>query len=170
MTELGKYMNQFAKYVVQQSRTNLTKGKKNASKGLYDSLGYEYFEGPNSFAVSFAMEDYAKFVDNGVSGTEQKYNTPYSYKRTSNLRGLEYHTGTFAKYAKQRNLRFRDKKGRFLSYKTIGYILASSVKKKGIAPSLFFTKPFEKAFKRLPNEIAKAYALDLENFMQFTTK
>jgi hypothetical protein len=34
-------LTKFAKYVIQQARTNLTKGKHNFSKELYNSLQYE---------------------------------------------------------------------------------------------------------------------------------
>ena len=34
-------LNRFAKYVISQSRTNLTKGKKNVSKELYNSLDHK---------------------------------------------------------------------------------------------------------------------------------
>ena len=44
----------------------------------------------------------------------------------------------------------------------MGYILARSIKEKGIKPSLFFTKPFEAGLKRLPPEIQKALTKDLE--------
>ena len=37
--EIQKALQDFAKYVIQQSRSNLTKGDKNASKELYNSLG-----------------------------------------------------------------------------------------------------------------------------------
>ena len=33
-----KELNRFAKYVVSQSRANLTRGRKNSSKRLYDSI------------------------------------------------------------------------------------------------------------------------------------
>ena len=39
--ETEKYLNDFAKYVIQQSRSNLTKGDKNANKNLYNSLDKE---------------------------------------------------------------------------------------------------------------------------------
>jgi len=64
----------------------------------------------------------------------------------------------------------RSAKGRFGSYKTMGFILAQSIKKKGIKPSMFFTKPFEAAFKTLDEDIIEAYQLDLKDFLQFTTK
>ena len=61
-------LNRFAKYVIQQSRTNLTKGKKNSSKELYNSLDYDLNVSPNSFSMSFLMEEYGIFQDKGVSG------------------------------------------------------------------------------------------------------
>ena len=80
LKETQKALNDFGKYVVQQSRTNLTKGKKNASKRLYDSIEYQVNVGANDLSVIFSMEDYGKFQDLGVSGVKKKYNTPYSYK------------------------------------------------------------------------------------------
>jgi hypothetical protein len=35
---------------------------------------------------------------------------------------------------------------------------------------MFFTKPFEKAFKGLNEELIQAYALDVERFMTTTIK
>ena len=43
-------LNKFAKYVIKQARTNLTKGKRNASKRLYDSLDYDLNVSKNSFS------------------------------------------------------------------------------------------------------------------------
>ena len=72
-------LNRFAKYVITQSKANLTRGKKNSSKALYNSLDYDLKVSPNSFSMSFLMEDYGVFQDKGVSGIKKKYNTPYSY-------------------------------------------------------------------------------------------
>ena len=49
-------------------------------------------------------------------------------------------------------------------------LLNKSIWNKGLKPSLFFTKQFEKAFKTLPDEILKAYGLDVEEFLKFTIK
>ena len=57
----------------------------------------------------------------------------------------------------------RNKKGQFGSYKSMGYILARSIKNKGIKASMFFTKPFEQAFKRLPEDLAETLAKDITN-------
>ena len=160
-------LNNFGKYVVQQSRSNLTKKKHNATKELYNSIGYFVDKTAQGYKLSFQMEDYGMFQDRGVKGVKSNYvvnkNSPFSYKQNSNLIGLEYHTGVFAKFAKRMGMQPRNKKGQFGSYKTMGYILARSIKNKGIKASMFFTKPFEQAFKRLPEDLAETLAKDITN-------
>ena len=69
-------LDKFARYVVQQARSNLTRQKRNTSKRLYESLGYDLRVSSNSFSLSFKMEEYGDYLDKGVSGTKKKYNTP----------------------------------------------------------------------------------------------
>ena len=57
----------FAKRVIQQSRTRLTKGKKNSSKELYNSLKYDLKTSANAFILNFFMEEYGIYQDKGVS-------------------------------------------------------------------------------------------------------
>lgn len=158
-------LNRFAKYVIQQSRTNLTKGGKSVSGDLYNSLGYDLNVSPNSFSLQFYMADYGEFQDKGVSGTKRRYNTIYEY--TNKKPPMQ----PLADWAKARGIRLRDEKGRYKKgdYKTIGFILQNSVYEKGIKPSLFFTKPFEKAFDRLPQDIIERFALDIDDLLDFTT-
>ena len=166
LKETNNALNKFAKYVIQQSRSNLTKGNKNYKKSLYDSLKSDINVSANSFSLSFIMSEYGVYQDKGVSGTEQKYNTPFSYRQK--MPPIK----PIADWAKFRNIRLRNEKGQFAkgNYNTIGYLIARSIKKKGIKPSLFFTKPFEKAFNNLPDELVKAYALDLDEFIDYTIK
>ena len=164
----------FRKYDIQQARTNLTKNKKNFSKELYDSLDGDFKVNPNSIELNFKMEEYGLFQDKGVKGVKSNYpenrGTPFSYKTSSNLIGLEGATGQFGNWAKHKRLRFRDVKGRYLSYKSIGFILANSIKNKGIKASMFFTKPFQKAYENLDEDLAKAYGLDVVEFLEFSLK
>lgn len=160
--ETEKYLNDFAKYVIQQSRSNLTKGDKNVNKNLYNSLDREIEVGANSFRLAFLMEDYGKFQDKGVSGTERKYNTPFSYK--SKRPPLKPITD----WVKSRRFQFKQKDGKFMSYQSTAFLVRNSIFKKGIKPSLFFTKPFEKSFERLPDELVEAYGLDVEQFLEYT--
>ena len=158
-------LNKFAKYVIQQSRSNLSKNKKNVSSDLYGSLGYDLQVNPNSFSLEFYMADYGQFVDQGVSGIKRKYNTPFSY--TNKKPPMQ----PLADWAKARRIRLRDEKGKYKkgNYRTIGFILQRSIYEKGIKPSLFFTKPFEKAFDNLPDDLIKRFGLDLDDLLDFTT-
>jgi hypothetical protein len=158
-----KYLNDFAKYVIQQSRSNLSKGGKNVNKTLYNSLDKQIEVGANSFRLSFLMENYGEFQDKGVSGTQRKFNTPFSYKsKRPPLKPIQ-------DWVTKRRFQFKDKKtGKFMSYKSTAYLVAGGILKNGIKPSLFFTKPFEKAFERLPDELVEAYGLDVEQFLQYT--
>jgi hypothetical protein len=166
LTNTQKALESFSKYVIQQSRTRLTKTKQNYTSELYNSLKYDFVKSDDGFIVDFMMQGYGEFQDRGVKGTQSTYsqssNSPFSYKPSSNLRGLEYNTGIFSKWAKFRGLQPRDKKGRFGSYKTMGYILADSIKKKGIKATMFFTKSFEMGFEKLPQELQKAFLVDVE--------
>lgn len=157
-----KYLNDFAKYVIQQSRSNLSKQGKSVSKSLYNSLDADIEVSANSFRIAFLMEDYGVFQDQGVSGTKRKYDTPFSYKsKRPPLKPIE-------DWVKRRSFQFRTESGKFMSYKSTAFLITRGIFKNGIKPSLFFTKPFEKAFERLPDELVEAYGLDVEQFLKYT--
>lgn len=162
--EVYKYLNSFAKYVIQQSRSNLTKQGKNVDKKLYNSLDAEIEVGANSFRLDFLMEQYGLFQDQGVSGTKRKYDTPFSYK--SKMPPAKPITDWVTK----KRFQFRKDNGKFMSYQQTSYLIRSSIFKKGIKPSLFFTKPFEAAFKNLPDELVEAFGLDVENLIKYSLK
>lgn len=162
----------FRDYVIQQARTNLTKNNKNVTSDLYNSLNGIVKVMPNSISLQFEMEDYGQFQDKGVKGTKSNYlenkNSPFSFGTgTGKKGGLSQ---GIKKWVEARRFQFRDKKGKFLSYESTAYIIARSIYNKGIKASLFFTKPFERAFERLPKDLVEAYGLDIEEFLEYTIK
>ena len=158
LRETRNALNNFAKYVIKQARTNLTKSKKNSSKKLYNSLDYNINVSKDSISVIFEMEDYGQFQDQGVSGKKTKYNTPFSYKSKMPP------SKSFSEWVIRKGLKgTRDKKGRFIPRKSMQYLIARSVFMYGIKPSMFFTKPFETGFERLPKELQKKFGIDIEN-------
>jgi hypothetical protein len=162
--EVQNELNKFAKYVIQQSRSNLTKSDKNVSKGLYNSLGYKLEETSKGATLGFEMDGYGNFVDKGVRGKSSSAkapNSPYRYGTGSGKKGGL--TKGINQWVKRRGIQFRDRKsGRYLSYKSTAFLIARSIYQKGVKPSLFFTKPFVAAFKRLPDELLEAYSIGLE--------
>lgn len=152
-SEVQKALERFRDHVVSISKRNLTNKQKNSSKKLYNSIQGKVKANPNSFEVEFTMEDYGVFQDAGVSGTKKKYNTPYSYK--SKMPPVK----AFDKWLVRKGIAPREK-GKFASRKSLAFLIARSVYRNGIKPSLFFTKPFEAAYKNLPQELIDKYGLD----------
>jgi len=68
----------------------------------------------------------------------------------------------FDKWIVKKGIAPRGKGGIFAKRKGLQFAIARSIFEKGIKPSLFFTKPFEAAFKNLPNEMIEAYGLEAQ--------
>jgi len=167
--EVLKSLERFKKHVVSQARANLTRGGKNVSKELYNSIEGDVFvsKTTSSIGMYFEMEDYGSYQDQGVKGktsSSKAPNSPYKFgSGTGKKGGL---TEGIEKWVKARRFQFRDDKGKFISYKSTSYLITRSIWHKGMKPSYFFTKPFEKAFKNLPDEIVERYGLDLETLIK----
>lgn len=76
-------LDEFGKLWVKTLRDELLNNKpfpKRASGKLVDSINYKLINTPEGTNLQLLAEDYLTFVDKGVSGTEKKYNTPYSYR------------------------------------------------------------------------------------------
>ena len=149
-------LENFRDYVIQQARSNLSRLQKNSSRKLYDSIQGEIKAMPNSLRLYFDMEEYGFYQDKGVSGTKRKYDTPFSY--TNKMPPPK----AFDKWIVKKGIAPRNKEGKFTTRKGLQFAIARSIFEKGIKPSLFFTKPFEKAFKNLPNEMIEAYGLEAQ--------
>ena len=167
MSEFKKAMEKYAKYVVQQARSNLSKGKNNASKQLYNSLSYEVKQNSTSggqfatgYNAEFFMEEYGPYQDLGVHGAKSSYvenrKSPFRYTTK------QPPTKAFNKWIKIKGIKGRDKKtGRFITDQSLKFLIARSIKNKGIRASLFFTKPFEAGINKYGDEIAGGFADDI---------
>ena len=171
-TETLNTLQAFNKYVIQQARTNLTKGNKNVSKKLYDSLKAQTKVSPNSIENYIEMEQYGQFLDLGVKGkvsSQRAPNSPFKYgSGTGKKGGL---TEGIRGWVKARRFQFKNREtGKFMSYEQTAQLITRSIYLKGTKPTLFFSKPFAKGFESLPEELIKAYGLDIESFLKFTLK
>jgi hypothetical protein len=164
MTNHEETLKKFVAYVVSQAKRNLTTSGKNASKKLYNSIKGEAKQFPNSIGIYFDMQEYGFFQDKGVSGTKKKYSgTEFSYKSKGGVKGLKGMPPpkAFDKWSIRRGIAPRGKGGQFQTRKGLNFAIARSIFEKGIKPSLFFTKPFEAAYKKLPDDLVDSYGLDV---------
>lgn len=156
---LEEALEKFKSYVIKQSRSNLSRLKKNSSKNLYNSLKGEVVNKDELHQVVFEMNYYGAFQDEGVSGKKKKYNTPYSYKSKMPP------ASKLDKWIVRKGIAPRDKKGKFIDRKSLQFLIARGIFKNGIKPSLFFTKPYNDGLKRLPAEVQNAYGTDVEKYV-----
>lgn len=172
MLNTEQALDRFSKGVRKQARANLTRKDKNVSKDLYNSISYDLKVNPNSFSLKFFMTEYGAYQDEGVKGADPSLvngqqkapNSRFGFKnKRPPIKPIQ-------NWINARGLRFRDEKGRFKKggTKTLAYLISRSIFAQGIKPSRFFSRAFEVNFKNLPEEVTKAYALDLQDFMKFT--
>lgn len=170
LKEVNIVLKRFRDYVIQQSRNNLSKSRKNVSKELYNSLKGEIVTQDNYSIVGFKMANYGMFQDKGVKGltsSAKAPNSPFKFgSGTGKKGGL---TKSILEWVQAKRFQFRDKKnGKFMTYKQTGYLISRSIFHKGIKPSLFFTKPFEAGYKKYINtDLMKAFSQDIDTMIDY---
>jgi len=167
---LERYLNSFGKYIVKQSRTNLTKAKKNVNKSLYNSISFQVVKTANGFQVQFSMNEYGAYVDKGVSGNKKPRSykdykgrtvrTDYKYKRKGPPIDI------LSKWIKKRGIkpkgtgRGRSKNtGQYIS--GLAYFISAKIKSQGIQGISFFQRPLELGLKRFGDELLGSLSDDI---------
>ena len=159
---IERYLESFGKYVVKQSKTILSKKKKNVTKRLYNSIKFEVTKD----SVKFFMLDYGSFIDKGVSGNKKiqefitydgrRVESPYKYKSKMPPPNI------LSKWISNRRIKGRDKKsGRFISNLSLAYIFARKIKKDGIKGIGFFQRPLQLGLKNFSKDFLKALKEDI---------
>jgi len=165
---LTQSLEKFAKAVVKQSRSNLTRGGHKATGALYKSLdNWKVEVSPRgSVLLKFNMEDYGDFQDKGVKGAanfkahKMKEFTPFKFK--------PHAQGEFFKKAPP--IKDISKWVKLKNINASPWAIQRSIYQKGIPQTLFFTKPFRKQFKNLPQDIIQAFAADVDDWLSFVRK
>lgn len=168
-------LDKFGKYVKQQAKSNLSKRKKKDTGALYDGISYKVVEVKNTTTLTFdfgTANDYWQFIDEGVKGVSSSAKAPLS--------PFKFGTGTGKKggltsgvngWVARKRIQFKDRRtGQFLTYKATAFLIIRSIWNKGLATTNFFTKPFEQAFQRLPEDVYLAYSLEVDEKIKIALK
>tara|TARA_R110002110_G_scaffold143124_1_gene331812 strand:+ start:87 stop:653 length:567 start_codon:yes stop_codon:yes gene_type:complete len=172
------YLHSLGKYVVKQSRTMLTKAKKNVNKDLYNSISYKVVPSGGDFILEFYMLNYGKFVDKGVSGNKQIQNyttwdkrkvaSPFKYKSKGPPIDI------LSKWIKKRGIkpsgteRGRSKKtGQYIS--GLAYLISRAIKRDGIKSLSFFQRPLGLGLESYPTDLLNAVKEDILNTLDKET-
>jgi hypothetical protein len=168
LASLERYLNSFGKQIVKQAKENLSAADKKGA--LANSIDFFVVKKGGSITVRFKMNSYAAFVDKGVSGTKTKRSYK-DYKGKTKSSPFKYKakqppSGIIEKWIKRKGLKGRDKKGRFITHKSLSFLIARSIKKKGIQGISFFQQPLMLGMKQFSSKFGKAIADDIVNSLR----
>ena len=155
LENVQKFLNEFKDHIIREAKAKAPTSSGNLKNNI---TGYVK-ESANSIQITFEMPEYGFFQDQGVSGKKKKYNTEFSY--TDKMPP----PNKLDKWIVRKGIAPRKEGGQFASRKSLQFLIARSIYMNGIKPSLFFTKPFEAAFKKLPNELVEKYGLGMEELL-----
>lgn len=163
---LERYLNSFGKQVVNRAKGNLQKSK-GGGTNLEKSLSFKVITDADGFTVQFFMDSYGTFVDKGVSGTDVRRSFK-DYKGKTISSPYKYTTKqppsrVLDKWIVKKGIAPRDEKGRFMSRKSISFLIARSIKRKGIQGISFFQKPLMLGLKQFGKDMLGAVKEDIIN-------
>tara|TARA_R100001443_G_C3325812_1_gene171214 strand:+ start:408 stop:941 length:534 start_codon:yes stop_codon:yes gene_type:complete len=163
LESIQEILDRFKEDIIKEAK----KGVPKDSKRLANSIKGYVKESKNSIQISFTMDLYGAFQDQGVRGaggvraTTSKFNRRNNkgkmWKQNAPNSEFSFKKGTkpsvkhFEKWSKKRGLS--------------PFAVRESVWRQGIKPTLFFTKPFEKYFNQLPPELLEKYGLEMQTLI-----
>ena len=135
-----------------------------ASRSLQKSLTYKLKGGRVSFGSPLP---YAAFIHWGVNGTRKNQNAPYSF------RSKQPPSGPIIEWMRAKPVRLRDASGKFVKQtesrlKSAAYLIARSIKRKGIVGLRYYTVALETIVPQYREELGEALAQDLVKALSFT--
>jgi hypothetical protein len=164
---LERYLNSFGRQVVNQAKGNLASADKGGA--LEKSIGFFATAQNGLVTIKFKMDSYGKFVDKGVSGTETERSytdykgktlkSPFRYKKSKGH--SQPPTKALDKWIVKKGIAPRDKAGKFMSRKSIKFLIARSIGKKGIQGISFFQKPLMLGMKQFRGKFLEGIKEDI---------
>ena len=167
---IERYLESFGKQVVNRAKGGLQRKKGGGSK-LEESIKFEVITTPEGFTVQFFMSSYGQYVDKGVSGTKTKrtfkdykgkvIKSPYSYKNSKGH--SQPPSKALDKWVVRKGIAPRDASGKFMKRKTITFLIARSIGRKGIQGISFFQKPLGLGLKQFGKDLLGSVKEDIIN-------
>ena len=163
--------------VIKEGRSILKRKKKTTSQNtLYNDFDYLVTAKKETVTLEFMFggaEDYWMFVDEGVRGAG-------GYKGRGGSRGkgspFKFSTKMPPRSAIEKWIVYkplkeaRDSKGRFISRKSLAFLIQRSIFQRGLQRTQFFSRPFTEQLNEQVDSITQALADDLELSLEETLK
>jgi hypothetical protein len=167
MKNVEQYLNSFGANVVKDAQTFLSNEK--GSTDLANTIRFEVTATKDGFSTKFYMADYGRYIDQGVSGNK-KTQSYTDYKGIQQTSQFKYKTkqpppSILTRWIKKKGIKGRDKKGRFITHKSLAFLIGRSIKKRGIKSLSFFQKPFGIWYGQLQHDLLKEVKEDIQTYL-----
>ena len=169
MRNFQNYLESFGRKVIAGAKNNL----KAIDSDLGSKMKVKVKKVGKGYEVIFTAPEYAKAVDMGVNGRDNKryYKDYLGQRRRTPGKGYTNKMPPsiiFEKWMKRKGIKGRDKKtGRFQKTKTTAFAMAKNMQIKGRKGLEFFQKPlgleYKKLNKNVVNAIKKDFKLQIES-------
>ncbi len=155
--------------VVKEGRSILKRKKKTTSPNtLFNEFDYLVTNTGETVTLEFVFgkaENYWQFVDEGVkgvggfkgSGRARGQGSPFKFSNKMPPRRA------IDKWIVTKPLKAgRDERGRFVSRKSLAFLIQRSIFQRGLERTQFFSRPFTEQLDKQTDNITKAFADDIE--------
>ena len=154
-TNLARVLTNYAIEVRNNYQDALVRSDRIASGKLLNSVEYITEFNGNEYQVFLQLEDYWKFVEAGVNGTERSQGSPFSFK------SKRVNVSAILDWIRVKPILPRPKNGKLPTPQSLAYALATNIAKFGIEGSHDLEETLEQVNARYEKEIMDAIDADL---------
>ena len=154
-TNLARVLTNYAIEVRNNYQDALVRSDRIASGKLLNSVEYITEFNGNEYMVFLKLEDYWKFVEAGVNGTEKSQGSPFSFK------SKRVNVSAILDWIMVKPILPRPKNGKLPTPQSLAYALATNIAKFGIEGSHDLEETLEQVNARYEKEIMDAIDADL---------
>lgn len=185
LKDLKTALQTLGRETVRGARNNLKRDKNKSSGSLLNSLNSKVIDNRDGYDLEFYMEEYGMFLDAGVYGSDPSLvNSKQSKGKQKGRDTNSVFTGvggiaerfsykkkkppmeSLIGWSQRNNIKLKTKNGKLASSTSVAFWLQKRIFAQGIAPTLFFTTPFLKAFKEMPEKILKEFDIYINTVLE----
>ena len=170
---IENYLKSYGKYIVRQAKGIL---KFNTATGnLQSSLKHKVKKTRDGFELKFLASKHGAFLNKGVSGnqTRRTYVNAEGKRKSSPFRfkNRQPPSSVIERWISTKGIQGRDSKGRFITRKSLAFVIGRSIKRDGIRALSFYSQPISWSFNLFKKEMVRNFKKDvLKEIKFFKTK
>ena len=164
---VAEYIEAFERQVADE----LNRLDKVDTGSLASSIRYETTETRNGIIIEVFVNDYYKFIDSGVRGVGRNNKNTTSPYRFRTLNPSQSHVSAIRKWIARNGIKARatdvkkygavGRENRQPQDKSLAYIIARSIKSKGLIRTGFWTDSIQETFKDFDVKMSQALGIDI---------